>query len=404
MYVKDARRVDTLCQRVSISHRILKSTEKYIKLHEIVDMALKKLESELGPINDSSNVGRGIVNRLSVGAEVQKLCVQAVELWDSLFLTGSLYLKTPGLPSKFITFEDTSSNSLTLAIGPDDNTLLPQDFVGYKLWHRRADAKAYPIEPTSRIHKPSRRFTVTNLSPSTEYIFKVIAISNTTELGNWEVKAETEAKVEENVSNGTLCVFQEKSKAENTNKEDTPLNSGSGLDEDSNPTAHEVQNLASDVPKSDNESGTKIRDETVVATLPVTPSRVEAEKPNPSINSLESDQPNILSKDPGSSSKKMIVNKDGSSSSVEGEYEYCVKVIRWLECEGHIDTSFRVKFLTWFSLRATAQERRVVRVYVDTLIEDPSSLAGQLVDTFSEAISSKRPSPVLNGFCTRLWH
>ena len=70
---------------------------------------------------------------------------------------------------------------------------------------------------------------------------------------------------------------------------------------------------------------------------------------------------------------------------------FCVKVIWWLECEGHIEANFRMKFLTWLSLRATQQEKRIVSVFVDTLIDDPASLAGQLIDTFSEAIYSKRP-------------
>ncbi|XP_078433786.1 VIN3-like protein 2 [Wolffia australiana] len=85
-------------------------------------------------------------------------------------------------------------------------------------------------------------------------------------------------------------------------------------------------------------------------------------------------------------------------------YEYCVKMVRWLEREGHMESSFRVKFLTWFSLRATAAERRVVRVFVDAMGDDPSSLAGQLVDTFSEAVRRQPPHSSPSGFCTKLWH
>ncbi|CAK9137954.1 unnamed protein product [Ilex paraguariensis] len=43
-------------------------------------------------------------------------------------------------------------------------------------------------------------------------------------------------------------------------------------------------------------------------------------------------------------------------------------------------------------------------VFVDTLFEDPASLAGQLVDSFSEVISSKRCAAVPAGFCLKLWH
>ncbi|ONK59874.1 uncharacterized protein A4U43_C08F11850 [Asparagus officinalis] len=86
---------------------------------------------------------------------------------------------------------------------------------------------------------------------------------------------------------------------------------------------------------------------------------------------------------------------------LDDNYEYCVKVIRWLECTGHIENDFRMKFLTWFSLRSTEQERRVVITFIRTLVDDPSSLAGQLVDSFSEIVTCKRPR---NGFCSKLWH
>lgn len=89
------------------------------------------------------------------------------------------------------------------------------------------------------------------------------------------------------------------------------------------------------------------------------------------------------------------------SSSLDENFEYCVKIIRWLECEGHVTQEFRLKLLTWFSLRSTEQERRVVNTFIQTMIDDPSSLAGQLVDSFSDIISSKRPR---NGFCSKLWH
>lgn len=86
---------------------------------------------------------------------------------------------------------------------------------------------------------------------------------------------------------------------------------------------------------------------------------------------------------------------------LDENFEYCVKTIRLLECEGHINQEFRLKLLTWFSLRSTEQERRVVNTFIETLNDDPSSLAGQLVDSFSDIISSKRPR---NGFCSKLWH
>lgn len=88
MIAKDARRVDVLCYRISLSHKLLNLTEKYASLHEIVETAQKKLEAEVGSIDDLPNMARGIVNRLSVGAEVQKLCACAVDLLDTMRLGG----------------------------------------------------------------------------------------------------------------------------------------------------------------------------------------------------------------------------------------------------------------------------------------------------------------------------
>lgn len=99
---------------------------------------------------------------------------------------------------------------------------------------------------------------------------------------------------------------------------------------------------------------------------------------------------------------------DGSPSQFFGElghldrsYEFCVKMVRRLEQEGHIEQDFRMKFLTWFSLRSTKQERRVVYTFIQTLMDDPRSLAAQLVDSFSYIISCKRPR---TGLCIKLCH
>jgi len=85
MVAKDTRRVDILCYRVSLSQRLLQGTEKYDELYKIVDEAVKKLEPEVGPLTGSPvKIGRGIVNRLSSGPEVQKQCGFALESLDSL--------------------------------------------------------------------------------------------------------------------------------------------------------------------------------------------------------------------------------------------------------------------------------------------------------------------------------
>ncbi|KAG5559387.1 hypothetical protein RHGRI_009056 [Rhododendron griersonianum] len=85
------------------------------------------------------------------------------------------------------------------------------------------------------------------------------------------------------------------------------------------------------------------------------------------------------------------------SRGLDDNLEYCVKTIRRLECEGRIKREFRIKLLTWFSLRSTEQERRVVNTFIRTMIDDPSSLAARLVDTFSDTVSNKKPR---HGICS----
>ncbi|MCO5600757.1 hypothetical protein L7F22_054872 [Adiantum nelumboides] len=114
------------------------------------------------------------------------------------------------------------------------------------------------------------------------------------------------------------------------------------------------------------------------------------------------------SKNLGRSDNYGLVNGCGGSMGgplcVARNYEFYVKIIRWLECEGYLKEEFRLKFLTWFSLKASKHEKRVVSVFIDTLQDNPSSLAGQLVDTFSEIIFAKRHHVVTNGFRNKLWH
>ena len=80
---KDARRVDNLCSRIYLSHRLLDGTTRFKELHQIVEDAKAKLESEVGPLDGtSSKMARGIVGRLPVAADVQKLCSLAIEKAD----------------------------------------------------------------------------------------------------------------------------------------------------------------------------------------------------------------------------------------------------------------------------------------------------------------------------------
>jgi hypothetical protein len=87
---KDARRVDALCYRIYLSFRLLEGTSRFKDLHEIVKDAKAKLETEVGPMNGvSAKMARGIVSRLSIAGDVQKLCSLAIEKADEWLATVS---------------------------------------------------------------------------------------------------------------------------------------------------------------------------------------------------------------------------------------------------------------------------------------------------------------------------
>uniref|UniRef100_A0A1J3DKY8 VIN3-like protein 3 n=2 Tax=Noccaea caerulescens TaxID=107243 RepID=A0A1J3DKY8_NOCCA len=95
--------------------------------------------------------------------------------------------------------------------------------------------------------------------------------------------------------------------------------------------------------------------------------------------------------------KKKAVNGEKSASCGSFGLEQCVNIIRQLEGSGYVDKNFRQKFLTWYSLRATAQETNVVKTFVDIFKDDSVALAEQLVDTFSDCISRKRSANANGG-------
>uniref|UniRef100_A0A0D9YME4 Fibronectin type-III domain-containing protein n=1 Tax=Oryza glumipatula TaxID=40148 RepID=A0A0D9YME4_9ORYZ len=504
---KDARRLDVLCHRIFLSHKILVSTEKYFVLHEIVDTAMKKLEAEVGPISGVANMGRGIVSRLAVGAEVQKLCARAIETMESLFCgspSNSQFQRSRMIPSNFVKFEAITQTSVTVVL--DLGPILAQDVTCFNVWHRVAATGSFSSSPTGIILAPLKTLVVTQLVPATSYIFKVVAFSNSKEFGSWEAKMKTSCQKEVDLkglmpggsgldqnngspkansggqsdpssegvdSNNNTAVYADLNKSpesdfeycenpeildsdkashhpnEPTNNsqsmpmviarvtevsglEEAPGLSASALDEEPNSAVQTQllressnsmeQNQRSEVPGSQDASNAPAGNEVVIVpprysgSIPPTAPRYMENGKDISGRSLKAKPgDNILQngsskpeREPGNSSNKRtsgkceeIGHKDGCP---EASYEYCVKVVRWLECEGYIETNFRVKFLTWYSLRATPHDRKIVSVYVNTLIDDPVSLSGQLADTFSEAIYSKRPPSVRSGFCMELWH
>ncbi|XP_054780845.1 VIN3-like protein 2 [Prosopis cineraria] len=498
MVAKDTRRVDILCYRVSLSQRILQGTEKYKRLYEIVGEAVRKLEPELGPLTGSPvKIGRGIVNRLSSGPEVQKLCGLALESLGP-FLFKRVMPPSPNptiqdanlISTNMVRFKDVRDISLTVILGSEDPS--EENISGYSLWHRKALDVEYPVEPTCTLVLPDRSFNIRGLIPATKYSFKVVSFNGTREMGMCEVQISTvpgeyevpncsatersqspvtncsshsnPSSVEDETNNSNPFSDQTDDRADNYltyHKDADKLASeklsndaikcsntvvgGLPADADSLSEKQRARGLAITIPASemlklDNNhspegqitedlstddglnSPVQIGREcvppvrTLEASLPITPCKLEILKDGAGRNcrskSMCKDQENGSGKregpQDGSTSKKRIEQRQDEVCAVntysDRDFEYYVKVIRWLECEGHIEKNFRQKFLTWYSLRATPQEVKIVKVYIDTFLEDPASLAEQLVDTFSECISNKRPSVVPAGFCMKLWH
>ncbi|XP_062090725.1 VIN3-like protein 1 isoform X1 [Humulus lupulus] len=493
LVAKDARRVDVLCYRIYLSYRLLDGTSRFRELHDIVKEAKAKLETEVGPVNGvSSKMARGIVSRLSIAGDVQKLCSLAIGKADE-WLTNTSSLnpnnREDSLPSacKFLFEEVTPSSVVIILI--ELSKASSNDIKGYKLWYYNCREDGYSKEPNCVFPRTQRRILISNLKPCTEYTFRIISYTETGDLGHSEAKCFTKS-VEILHKNPNLPAVKI-DKKENTSTEGSP----SGKGESKNAVAagsseFKVRDLgkilhlawaqekgylegfcSADVEKCC-AANKVVKPEIIQERLPsvsrgldlnvVSVPDLNEELTPPFESSRDEDNgcslqltveaddaashdilKNGLARSHGSGDsqtwthgptgdvpavdsrtefcrKRALVNTieeahdcdstliNGSpfrisneSSSLDENFEYCVKIIRWLECEGHITQEFRLKLLTWFSLRSTEQERRVVNTFIQTMIDDPSSLAGQLVDSFSDIISSKRQK---NGFCSKLWH
>ncbi|XP_043725190.1 VIN3-like protein 1 [Telopea speciosissima] len=494
MIAKDARRVDVLCHRISLSYRLLEGTRRFKELHEIVEEAKAKLETEVGSVSGvSAMMGRGIVSRLSIAGDVQKLCSIAIEKADaSLNAVSSAdqHHREDSLPAACrFQFQEVTSHSLIIVL-KEPSSASSDDIKGYKLWYCKSRGESYTKEPISVFTRAQRKVLISNLQPCTEYTFRIISYTESGDLGHSEAKCFTKSvEVIHKSSTPALAMDQknENSHVEGSSssaKGEPMMSSAVGSSGFKVRDLGKVLRLAwaqengcadgfcsadvddccgrnnvvkpEDVEKDKSRNVTRGLDLNVVSvpdlnaevTPPLESSRdddigctservIEAEddvashgmeknglsrsngsgdsqtwtvRPVREVPAVESrmelcrkrtSSPNIDTFDCDSA---LINGSPFRLSSVASQFdetfEYCVTIIRWLECRGHIEHEFRMKFLTWFSLRSTHQERRVVHTFIQTLIDDPSSLAGQLVDSFLDIISSKRPR---NGFCSNSW-
>ncbi|KAK4760185.1 hypothetical protein SAY87_023316 [Trapa incisa] len=474
MIAKDTRRVDILCYRLALTKKLTSGSEKYKKINSIVEEMVKKLEAEVGPLSGVPvKMGRGIVNRLSSGSMVQKLCTSAVGLLDSV-LSGLASLPSPKSVSQasslsfqnLLKLDDIGSTSIAVVLGSGNSS--SGSSILYNIWHRGAGESDYPLQATCTLSASNRRFTFTGLIPSTEYFFKVSSsdgmrdfeVSTSTralvnDLPNQIIEARSQSpaancsslsnpsSVEDETNNVALCISQDVNGARESQLASLscPImaNEGQRPVDSANPIGAKADVLT--VPDSvavDPENKETSAEETSTdddgsgkecvpfvgsseeASLPITPCKVENNNSKDVSNrvrrtklcsnkrDLENGFPfgfgSALKKRRGESDLPNPVNNDGQSP--DRDFEFYVKVIRRLECEGHIEKNFRQKFLTWYSLRATPQEVRIVKIFIDTFMEDPAALAEQLMDTFSDCVSSKGSSSsnAPHGFCMKLWH
>ncbi|XP_047324783.1 VIN3-like protein 1 [Impatiens glandulifera] len=388
---KDARRVDILCYRLFLSYRLLKGTSKYKEVHEIVKEAKAKLETEVGPVDGvSTMIIRGHVSRLSVGAEVQKLCSLAIEKAEELLSTTSSeiesYYRDGSLPAacKFI-FEEVTSTSVVIVL-IELPKKISEEIKGYKLWYCKSSDETQSEEPISVFSSSERKFLISNLQPCTEYSFRIISYTDKGNLGHSEakcftksievIKKNTNSDTQKELSKMTSSQFKVRKLGKILNT--VGFDGLSGIEQEPSVSPKLDLNVAS-VPDL-NEEAVPPLDSSMDEDAVNSRSKRKREK-----NTIEE-----LQECNSSLANASSLGLKNGSGSFDVNFEYCVKIIRWLECEGHIEKEFRMKLLTWFSSRSTEQDRRVVNSYIQTMIDDPSSLAAQLVDSFSEILSNKR--------------
>ncbi|KAI3781855.1 hypothetical protein L2E82_11882 [Cichorium intybus] len=449
---KDARRVDSLCYRIYLSFRLFDGTSRFHELHEIVKEAKIKLETEVGPLGGvSAKMARGIVSRLAVAGEVQTLCNTAIQKADEFSSANSLAtldIKEGSLPAacKFI-FEEVTPSSVVLVL-IELSTASSNDIIGFKLWYSKTTEETHTNtkDPVSTFPRSQRRILISNLQPCTEYSFRIVSYTETGDLGHSEAKCFTKsveilhknpdsvtiphdegtsgtknvesdsgfkvrdlgkilrlAWIEErgyldDITGSDLSRLSQIIKPETSKPEELPSTSrGLDLNVATVPDLNEElapPNESSNADVDHGSGGSENWEHQPNGEVPTVESRSDVSRKRPGRTEVNDCDSALINMSP-------FVAEKGGGGDLDENFEYCVKMIRWLECEGYIKQEFRLKLLTWFSLRSTEQERRVVNTFIQTLVDDPSSLAGQLVDSFGDIINNKRPR---NGFCSKLWH
>ncbi|KAK9130025.1 hypothetical protein Sjap_010512 [Stephania japonica] len=302
-----ARELHVLCCRLSICHAILKGSETYKEQRAIIELAVNKLQSEVGPINQVPINRERLIDRLPCRAVIQKLFGAAMESLDY-----KLSLRPLGCCIQFV---EPTPVSVVVQLAYNDNLL--QCFFCCKLWHRKAAAPDYSERASYIAMRPVRLINILNLDPCTKYLFKVAMYSSTRVLGVWEATFATSAP---------LLSLQ-------ANSPRDPAN-----------TKH--QNI---LPGDVNHSRHQSLDST------------SRSKGNPSPRMLD-----------------IIPNAESLPHNLSKKHK-CYRDLRIRSGNQKISMSTAC---AWSS----TIERRAVSTLVDILIDDPPSLAAQLVDAFKDLI------------------
>ncbi|KAL5699859.1 hypothetical protein ACHQM5_030698 [Ranunculus cassubicifolius] len=385
----------------------------------------------------------GLVSGLSSGVEVQKMCASASKWLESVMCCGGTL--HPVSDSKvqdsnltnFIRFEYVSPTSTTVVLGFTETSIAEW----YSLWHRRADAEDYTAEPTCVLFTPRLKFTFFDLTPASEYLLKVVSFCNMKE-ETWEVRFMTNCD-----SLGKHFWVVERDPSPSTTNSNSLSNPPSDGDESNNLDSckDKVDDFchmldSSKLPSDDVNKGMRstatsqeeetprnsvsaVTDECIaeeVTNTPVAAQGVEivpfeyasedTTRPSSPCDLDESaEKEGWRSKADSREIQKSFWNELQQCARVraaEEDYVHCVKVIRSLECKRYIEKNFREKLLSWYSLRATGEEKMKVKEVMDTLKDEPISLSRKLIETFAEQIFSKRSprATVSSEFCMKMWH
>jgi hypothetical protein len=328
---------------------------------------------------------------------------------------------------------------------------------GYKLWYWNSREPPSTAEPAV-FPKDQRKILISNLQPCTEYAFRIISFTEDGELGHSEAKIFTKSVeiFHKNLEHRTEGCS---SSAKRDDKSQSGRSSGfkvrqlgnilrkAQAEEDGYPSAF----CKDEIEDSCGQNDSVIPDNQIVRGVSCKLNLNETSVPDLNAEVVMptecflnengcSSGKDALTKSNGSDSETCTEGHVGEAPAMESQsqsrkqtsdleqetcvddsilvvrparlfsrrlgqlddnYEYCVKIIRWLECSGHIEKEFRMKFLTWFSLRSTEEERRVVITFIRIFLDEPSSLAAQLLDSFEDIVATRRARP---GLCTKLWH